>query len=239
VHKEVFEYVESMLRRVDVSGKAVLEAGSYDFNGTVRPMFMARQPAEYIGVDILEGPGVDVVCSAGALVDRFGEHRFDVVVTTEMMEHVQDWRAAVSHMKRVLKPGGVLILTTRSRGEPYHGYPHDYWRYELDDMRTIFDDMELLDLSPDPSRGGVFLTARKPEGFAERDLSDIALYSILTHRRTRRVARPIEWLIIRWIGLIKQSYVWMVKARMFIWQRLLPLPLRRLLKRTLFRERPA
>ncbi|MBF0282149.1 MAG: hypothetical protein HQM07_06250 [Zetaproteobacteria bacterium] len=40
------------------NGANILEVGSYDHNGTVRPAFTSFQPNEYIGIDICEGPGV-------------------------------------------------------------------------------------------------------------------------------------------------------------------------------------
>jgi len=49
-------------------------------------------------------------------------------------------------MKAVLKPGGFIYITTRSRGFPYHAYPHDYWRYEIEDMEKIFGDFEIIAL---------------------------------------------------------------------------------------------
>jgi SAM-dependent methyltransferase len=184
-------------------------------------------------VDILEGPGVDVVGSAGQLVEVFGENRFDVIVTTEMMEHVEDWQGAVSHMKRTLKPGGYLILTTRSQGVNYHGYPHDYWRYEQEDMRLIFDDMEIIDLVVDRVRPGVFIFCRKPEDFHERPLDQIALYSILTRRRTTAVRPLVKRLVVGWYGLKKGSYHSYIRGRMWLWARF-PASLRGWLKRRVF-----
>lgn|SRR5574341_31023 len=234
MHKEVWEYVETMLNTINVADRSVLEVGSLDFNGTVRETVMPRAPETYIGVDLLEGPGVDVVCSADRLVERFGENRFDLILTTEMMEHVENWRGAIDNMKRVLKPQGHLILTTRSIGTPYHGYPFDYWRYELSDMQKIFDDFEIIELSPDPGRPGVFLTARKPLEFAPRSLEHIALYSILTRRRMKQVPSLAEHIVVAWIGISKKSHEYLVKVRMTVWG-LLPLPLRRFLKQTIFK----
>jgi SAM-dependent methyltransferase len=116
-------FVQRALKADDVAGKSVIEVGSYDVNGTTRPFIGALGPSEYIGVDIAAGPGVDVVCNAESLAERFGAGRFDVLITTEMLEHVRDWRTVVNNLKDVLKPGGLIVITTRSPGFPMHGYP--------------------------------------------------------------------------------------------------------------------
>ena len=131
--KACLEFVRANLQPDEMIGRAVLEVGSLDVNGSVRSIVTVHQPARYVGVDLQEGPGVDAVCDATELVSRFGENSFDLVLSTEMLEHVRDWRVVVSQIKRVLKPGGVLLVTTRSRGFPYHGFPHDFWRYEPGD----------------------------------------------------------------------------------------------------------
>ena len=183
------ETVRKALAPSDVMGKRVLEVGALDVNGSVRGDIMALGPAEYIGIDIRPGPGVDVICDAGDLVARFGEDAFDLVISTELLEHARDWRRIVSNIKRVTKPAGVLIVSTRSYGVDFHRRPFDYWRYEKEDFTAIFSDVLVEDLQLDPTDPGLLITARKPVGFAERDLDDIALYSILRRRRQRDHSR--------------------------------------------------
>jgi SAM-dependent methyltransferase len=172
------------LKREDIAGKKVIEIGARDVNGSLRPFVESLDPETYVGVDLEEGPGVDVICNVYDLVTKFGEKSFDVVISSEMVEHVQDWRRAFSQIKSILAPGGVVLITTRSIGFPYHDYPFDYWRYELKDMRAIFSDMKIEALEPDEISPGVLVTARKPVDFLENDLSAHALYSMVTLVRT-------------------------------------------------------
>lgn len=52
--------------------------------------------------------------SALGLTDRFGEQSFDAVVSTQVLEHVPNWQAALAQMRNVLRPGGALLLTCDS-----------------------------------------------------------------------------------------------------------------------------
>jgi SAM-dependent methyltransferase len=195
-----------------VNGKRVLEIGALNVNGSLRQAILEHGPHDYIGTDIVHGPGVDQVCDIGMLRQRFGAACFDVVICTEVLEHVRDWRAAISNMKDVLRPGGVMVVTTRSKGHPYHGYPYDYWRFELSDFAAIFADMELQALEPDPVSPGVFLKARKIGEASPVDISAQALFSMVTQRRTLDVS-GLQ------IGMLKLRHT----ARQLI-SSLLPLP---------------
>lgn len=175
------------LRGEIVKNKSVLEVGSLDVNGSLQDIIKCDEPREYVGVDIEAGPGVDEVLGVEYLIERFGADRFDVVFATELVEHVEDWQAAFRNLKMVCKPGGMILVTTRSKGFQYHGFPYDFWRYELDDMKQIFSDCKILKLQSDPMRPGVFVLVQKPIQFTETNYKDIALYSVVTHRRCKQV----------------------------------------------------
>ena len=53
---------------------------------------------------------------AERLVDYFGPESFDVVVSTEVVEHVLDWRLVINNMKVVLKRGGLFYLIKCLKG---------------------------------------------------------------------------------------------------------------------------
>ena len=48
------------------------------------------------------------------LTSQFARGSFDAVVTTQMLEHVRDWRAALRQLAAMLRPGGLLLLTCDS-----------------------------------------------------------------------------------------------------------------------------
>jgi 2-polyprenyl-3-methyl-5-hydroxy-6-metoxy-1,4-benzoquinol methylase len=181
------QFAETNITEKDVRGKSVIEVGSLDINGSLRSIVETFEPVQYLGVDLCEGHGVDIVCNAAGLIDTFGREKFDLLISTEMMEHVLDWKKIIRNFKRILKPNGALLITTRSKGFFYHGYPDDFWRYELDDMKAIFSDFDIVSLEKDPSSPGVFMMARKPIFFIENDLSHLTLYSVVKFRRTSKV----------------------------------------------------
>jgi SAM-dependent methyltransferase len=191
-NKTGIAFVSATLSDADVRGKRVLEAGARDVNGSARPEVEALGPGEYLGVDIEEGSGVDEVCDVGELARRYGAESFDVVIATELVEHVRDWRSAFWNMKSVLRPGGSMIVTTRSRGFKIHGYPYDYWRYELDDMRVIFSDFAVEAIRTDAEAPGVFIKARKPVDWTPATLDGYSLYSVVVGKRSTDISRIAE-----------------------------------------------
>jgi SAM-dependent methyltransferase len=105
----VIEFFIECVKKEEFEGKRVLEVGSKYVNGSVRP-FIERfcSPKEYLGVDIEPGKFVDLILPAEKLVEYFGPESFDVVIATELLEHVQNWRLVVGNLKSVLKRGGYI-----------------------------------------------------------------------------------------------------------------------------------
>lgn len=184
-HASVIEFFIEEVKMDEFKDKCVLEVGSKYVNGSIRPLIERFAcPKKYVGVDIEAGKYVDIVLDSENLLDHFGPESFDVVISTELLEHVGDWRLVVSNMKKVLKPAGYIYITTRSFGFPYHAYPYDFWRFETDDMKSIFSDFEIIRLAEDHEAPGIFLKCRKPYEWKPNSLDGISLYSMILGRRT-------------------------------------------------------
>ena len=81
-HESCNIFVTKNLLAEEVENKKVIEIGSYYVNGSVRPNIEYLKPKEYVGVDIIKGPCVDVVCDSSKIVEKFGKNSFDIVVST-------------------------------------------------------------------------------------------------------------------------------------------------------------
>ena len=152
----------------------------------------------------------------------FGPNSFDVVISTEVLEHIKDWRAVIDNIKTIVKPGGFVYLTTCCYGFPYHGYPYDFWRYEPHDLRAMMDDFTTVASEKDPAYPGVFIKVRKPDNYVPSvDLSEIALYSVIVGKRTTQIHDMDDMVSLRkmLINLSKTplwAYVpWTVKRMTF------------------------
>ena len=118
-HPEQLAFFEAVAARNGalLAGAIVLEVGSYDVNGSVRKVFAAA--SEYVGVDLAEGPGVDLV-AYGHDVDH-PDGAYDLAVSGECFEHDPHWRDTFANMVRMTRPGGLVVFTCASHGRPEHG----------------------------------------------------------------------------------------------------------------------
>ena len=83
--------------------------------------------ADYVSADVVQNEHgtVDHLCPITALPLAAGS--VDLILCTEVMEHVSETRPALRELARVLHPGGFVILTTPML-YPLHEEPHDFVR---------------------------------------------------------------------------------------------------------------
>jgi hypothetical protein len=138
MHPAVSEWVGSVLERRQKSsinkqtGNNVLEIGSFDINGTIRHLFddLITEGGSYIGIDLQEGPGVDIVVDAVAIKTKTP---MDIIVCAEVFEHTPVWPAIIKNAHSNLRPGGLFIATMAGIGRPPHSAidaePIRSWEY--------------------------------------------------------------------------------------------------------------
>lgn len=117
-HFQQLQFVEMVARHMaaDWAGLRVLEIGSADINGSVRPFFTH---SDYTGVDLAAGPDVDVIGSGDTLA--LPDDHVDLAISCECFEHNPRWCATFVNMHRMAKAGGVVLVTCASRGRLEHG----------------------------------------------------------------------------------------------------------------------
>lgn len=99
-----------------------------------------------VGVDMLAGPGVDVVADledASQVLDLLlDDGAFDHIECRSVLEHSRrPWKLAENLTGWLMAPGATLDLSV-----PFvwkvHAYPSDYWRFTVEAVREIFPDIE-------------------------------------------------------------------------------------------------
>jgi hypothetical protein len=161
VHNSCSRWVERIVKAHGLRYRPTLEVGSCNVNGAVRQFF----DGEYLGIDLRAGEGVDRVMDGEHL--DLPDAAYQVVVCTEVLEHVvRPWKV-IEEMVRVLVPNGYLILTARGFDErgcwEVHDHPADHWRYGQGILGILLVDNGLSPIEQvrDPEGPGWFILATK------------------------------------------------------------------------------
>lgn len=96
-----------------------LDLGGQDVNGGVRDLFGDQVLWDVL--DIEAGPGVTIVGDATSWRPGPNAVHYDVVLTTETLEHVQAWPAILETAAAVMTERGTLFVTCASTSRPAHG----------------------------------------------------------------------------------------------------------------------
>lgn len=93
--------------------KRILDVGSLDVNGNNRGLF---ENCEYIGLDVIPGKNVDVVSIAHQYNPK---ELFDVVLSTNALEHDIYFKWTLKKMVAVLKPSGLMFFSAAHKWEEH------------------------------------------------------------------------------------------------------------------------
>lgn len=121
---------------------------------------------DYLGVDMRKGDNVDIILNGHDLstIDR----QYDLVVSFDTFEHDDAFWLTLEEMKKVLKPGGWMMIGFPSRYCPQHDHPQDYWRFMPHAMEVMFrgfEDFEMIvDKNPESEmEDEIYGWGRKPK----------------------------------------------------------------------------
>lgn len=122
----------------------ILDIGSYDVNGSYKEIF-ERRGYNYTGLDMEEGPNVDICPKSPYAWTEIDNNQYDIVISGQALEHIEFFWVTVAEIVRVTKKDGIICLIAPN-GFQEHRYPVDCWRFFTDGMIAIakFYGLEIL-----------------------------------------------------------------------------------------------
>jgi SAM-dependent methyltransferase len=178
--------------------RASTDFGRYrvlDVGCGIKPYLPFFEPyaREYVGVDI-DNPAADLEGSAEAL--PVPDASFDLVLCTQVLEHVSAPELAVRELHRVLAPGGRALASTHGV-QVYHPSPADYWRWTHAGLELLF------------ARGGDWtsITVTPVGGAATCLAATSAVYVDLLFRKAhlKPLALASVWTLNSFGGLVDRA----------------------------------
>jgi SAM-dependent methyltransferase len=108
----------------------------------------------YHRADFVKVAGIDFMVSEDSLVPDAQSEAYDLVLSTQVLEHLSSPTNYLQESARLLKPGGTLVLTTHGTF-PEHGVPYDYLRWTSDGLRRLvaqtgFEDIQIFKMTTGP-----------------------------------------------------------------------------------------
>lgn len=118
---------------------------------------------KYVGLDPFKDTQADIVANAWAI--PFSDNEFDGVILNQSLEHIEKTGETISEIKRVLKPGGLGIVTVPqtmkihslplpSQNSVYNNFDktkikywnNDFYRFTKFGLIYLFRDFQILEL---------------------------------------------------------------------------------------------
>jgi predicted O-methyltransferase YrrM len=135
MRESVKDYVRACAETLPIS-EPIYQFGSFQVPGQegfadLRPLFPGKK---YVSADMRKGLGVDVVLNLHQI--DLPSESVGTVFILDTLEHVESPSKAMSEVHRVLKPDGILIMSS-VMNFPIHDYPLDYWRFTPEGFRSL------------------------------------------------------------------------------------------------------
>jgi SAM-dependent methyltransferase len=197
----------------------ILELGSYNYNGTIRNFF---SNCNYIGVDVAEGPNVDIVYNGKDL--NFNHSEFDISISCECFEHNPFWVKNFIDLINFTKPDGFVLITCATLGRPEHGtFRTDLysspssmkkWNFYKNLSKRDFEKLKLKEYFSDYgiwedkiSRDLYFLGIKKGKLSKSQEIEKFSDYIIYQNSLVIKRDERLQKIILRIFKYICQNYL--------------------------------
>jgi len=140
IRENIKNFIGVLSKKYDSKGSLIMDIAPETHMG-VKEFF---KESTIKTLDIDPNSGADYVldlCENNE--DTVKDETFDLIVCTEVLEHVNDPFAVVNELRRMLKIGGVVAVSTPFNFR-IHGPLPDNWRFTIHGLRVLFKDFEIL-----------------------------------------------------------------------------------------------
>lgn len=146
IHRIMIDYLGKLAANLAHGSLVDIGCGKKPYSTLFAPFV-----TQHIGIDLQDSRyGMSTVDVIGTAYDTsLPDATCDVVLCTEVLEHLERPFDAVREMYRILKVGGVVILTVPFIW-PIHEAPRDFYRYSEYGLRFLFESagFEVLEVRP-------------------------------------------------------------------------------------------
>jgi peptidoglycan/xylan/chitin deacetylase (PgdA/CDA1 family) len=159
-----------------------LDAHSADIRGTVLEVQEADYTNRFGGDRVTTSDVLDVdpsnsratVISDLRCAANIPDETYDCIILTQTLHVVDDMKAVIGECRRILRPGGVLLVTLpcASRVCVEYGHDGDFWRVTEAGARALFSEYFALDRLEISAYGNVLVNAAFLYGLACHELSE-------------------------------------------------------------------
>jgi SAM-dependent methyltransferase len=160
MREAVINYVKWAIERFPFEEPVLDTCAGWEPN-YYQPLLPGRR---YIKQDMqdFDPPCIDILCDITDM-KPIPDESIGLVLNCESLEHISYPQRAIDEIHRVLRPNGLLILTTVMHFK-IHRAPKDYWRFTPDGIELLLNRFEILDCTLEGSSKrpkGIWVTARK------------------------------------------------------------------------------
>lgn len=125
----------------DVLEGPFLEVGSKNYGTTSDFRSVFSRKGKYVGVDTIDGNGVDVVLDLTIdfqeIVRKLGSERFKPIICLSVLEHCEQPFQMAENLTKLLHKEGKIIVSVPFAWR-FHGYPSDDWRFTHEGVKNCF-----------------------------------------------------------------------------------------------------